>query len=398
MIREKIYTSLAVCLLLLAGCQPKKAEVESVITVPFESANAIDMGQFIEQVHYIQLENHPESAFTDIDKMLVSGENMFMLDKRLEAVFCFDTTGKFKYRIQRVGRGPGEYQELDAMWVKPADKELWLQSFWPSKIMVYNFGGQMLREFKIRWSARDMVRVGEDMLAGYNTSRSNDGVDSLQEGIFLLGEDGKNRGQAKVLGDSSMYWSFGYQRNLEEFENGALLLSQSDTIYRINQKGEVSPDIILDWGKLKYSEDLRRICYNSPASKEVLEGNYVTGKDQLIAFGPIRLFRIFLNGHMELALADLNTRKGIISTQIASSVVKVPLLYPLAKSDQGELIGMYDMSILMAMKESQANRKEDPKTKKFYHEMDSLVESALTRDRPVLWFAKIKQEWLTKTY
>jgi hypothetical protein len=30
--------------------------------------------------------------------------------------------------------------------------------------------------------------------------------------------------------------------------------------------------------------------------------------------------------------------------------------------------------------------------------MDSLIESALIHDRPVLWFAKIKQEWLTKSY
>jgi len=396
--RTIIYSNLAVCLILLAGCQQKMTEVEPVITVPFEPANAIDIGQFIERVQYIQLENHSESAFTDIDKMLVNGANIFMLDKRLEAVFCFDTTGKFRYRIQRVGKGPGEYQELDAMWVKPFEKELWLQSFWPSKIMVYNFDGQMLREFKIRWSARDMVRVGDDMIAGYNTSRSNDGIDSLKEGVFLLGEDGKSRGQAKVLGDSSIYWSLANQRNLEEFENGALLLSQSDTIFKINEKGKVSPDVFLDWGKLKYPEDLRRICYYSPVSKEALSGNYVAGKDQLIAFGPIRLFRIFLGSHMELALADLNTRKGIISSQIASNVAKVPLLYPLAKSDRGELIGMYDMSLLLAMKESQANRTDDPKTKEFYHEMDSMVESALTRDRPVLWFAKIKQEWLTKTY
>ncbi|TSA38890.1 MAG: 6-bladed beta-propeller [Porphyromonadaceae bacterium] len=396
--RTKIYTSLAVCLILLAGCQPKKAAVESVITVPFEPANAIDIGQFIERVHYVQLENHPESAFTDIDKMIVNGENMFMLDKRLEAVFCFDTTGKFRYRIQRVGRGPGEYQELDAMWVKPAEKELWLQSFWPSKIMVYNFDGQMLREFGVRWSARDMVRVGDDMIAGYNASRSNDGVDSLEEGIFLLGEDGKSRGQAKVLGDSSMYWSVAYQRNLEEFGNGALLLSQSDTIFKINQKGEVSPDVFLDWGKLKYPEDLFGISYNSPRYGEAVQGKYVSGKDQLLAFGPIRLFRVFLDSHMELAMADLNTRKGVFSTQITSSVAKVPLLYPIAKSDQDELIGIYDMSLLMAIKESQANRKEDPKTQEFYHEMDSLVESALTQDRPVLWFAKIKQEWLTKSY
>jgi hypothetical protein len=398
MMRIKTYTCLVSCMILVAGCQQKNSGVVSVITVPLESANEIDIGQFIESVHYVQLENHPESAFTDIDKMLVCDKNMFMLDKRLEAVFCFDTSGKFRYRIQRVGRGPGEYQELDAMWVKPAEQELWLQSFWPSKIMVYNFDGRMLREFGIRWSARDMTKVGNNLLAGYNTSRSNDGIDSLDEGIFLLGEDGKSRGQAKILGDSSIYWSVVFQRSMEEFENGALVLSQSDTIFRINTLGEVSPDVFLDWGKLKYPKDLAGILYDSPRSADALGGKYVSGKDQLVAFGPIRLFRVFLENHMELAIADLNTKKGIFSARITSNIGKVPLLNPFAKSDKGELVGIYDISLLMAMKESQANRKEDSMKPGFYHEMDSLVESALICDRPVLWFAKIKQEWLTKSY
>jgi hypothetical protein len=396
--RTRTHISLVFSIILLAGCQPKKSADESVIRVPFESANAIDLGQFVERVHYVQLENQPESAFTDIDKMIVNGGNMFMLDKRLEAVFCFDTTGKFRYRIQRVGRGPGEYQELGAMWVKPAEKELWLQSFWPSKIMVYNYDGEMLREFMIRWSARDMVRVGDDLLAGYNNSRSNDGIDSLDEGIFLLREDGKSRGQARVLGDSSMYWSVSFQRNLEECRNGALLLSQSDTIFKINAAGEVSPDVFLDWGKLKYPDDLIGLSFNSRRLQEGGRRNYVSGKDQLIAFGPIRLFRIILDGHLELALADLNTQKGHFSTRINSGPSKVPLLYPLVKSDQNELIGIYDMSLLMAMKESEADRPQAPNATEFYHEMDSLVETALKQDRPVLWFAKIKQEWLTTIF
>ncbi|MFA6128404.1 MAG: 6-bladed beta-propeller [Bacteroidales bacterium] len=396
--KTKSFFCLAFFILMMAGCHTDNTAEQQVISVPFEHAEVIDMGQFIENIRYIQLQNHPESAFTNIDKMLVFGGNMFMLDKRLEAVFCFDTTGKFRYRIQRVGRGPGEYQELESFWLKPAEKELWLSSFWPSKIMVYNFDGVMLREFKTRWSGNDMVRVGDNTIAVYNTSGCNDGYDSLREGMFLLGEDGGCRGQAKILGDSSMYWSMAMHRCLEETENGALLLSQSDTIFKIDSKGAVTPDIFLDWGSLKFPDDLRRIYFGTPGSEEVFKGNYVTGKDQLVAFGPIRMFEIFIDGHLEFALANLKTRRGSFSTQITCKTASVPLLNPFSKSDRDELIGMYDMSLLIAMKESQSNRKEDEKMNKFFRAMDSLVGSALAQDRPVLWIAKIKQEWLNTTH
>lgn len=393
----KFYACLVFVMIALAGCRSGKAGKEPVINIPFAHTDVIDMEQFIESVRYVQLENHPESIFTDIDKLIVYDGMILMLDKRLEAVFCFDTTGRFRYRIQRVGRGPGEYQELDAMWINRAKKEVWLQSFWPPKIMVYNLNGQMLREFGTRWSARDMVGLNDGLIAAFNTTPSDDGSGRIDSGIFLLGQDGKFKRQAKVLGDSTIYWSLTQQRHLVEYDDGAYLLTQSDTVFKINRDGLVTPDFSIDWGKLKYPEELRGICYGTPGAKDALKGNYVNGKDQLVAFGPVRIFRIFLESHMEVAMADLRTGKGVFSTQLSCTVAPVPLLYPLAKSDRGELIGMYDMSLLQAMKESQAFRKPGAKSHNPYRAMDSLVESALLRDRPVLWFAKIKQEWLTKS-
>jgi hypothetical protein len=393
-----IYCGLALSLIGFAGCRTGKPDTVGVIAIPFERADVIDLEQFIDRVKYVQLENHPESAFTDIDKMIVNGENIFMLDKRLEAVFCFDTAGRFRYRIQRVGRGPGEYQELEAMWIKPEARELWLQSFWPAKIMVYNFEGQMIREFSFLWPAKDMVGIGDNLILGFNPTPTYNGSDTLKEGLFLIDEKGNHQRQALVLGDTTIYWTLGYQRNMEMFDSGALLLSQSDTIFKIDKAGHVTADSWLDWRKLKYPEELRKVCFSDPGYQKAMQGDYVTGKDQLIAFGPVRLFRVFMENHIEFALADMITRKGIYSTQLSCKIAGVPLLFPMTKSDQGDLVGIFDMSILQAMKESKEQRRTDLSNQDIFKVMDSLVESAMNQDRPVLWFAKIKQEWLNKTY
>lgn len=398
MMNTKNIFSLLILLLLLSCCQTRPVDPSPLLTIRFERTDAIDLGPFIESVHYVQLENHPESAFIDIDKLVVSGPNIFMLDKRLEAVFCFDTTGRFRYRIQRVGRGPGEYQELEAIWIREDQGELWLQSFWPSKIMVYNFDGRMLREFGFPWPAKDMIGLGNGLMAGYNPTPSQEGRESLAPGVFLLDENGRNMGQALVLGDSSIYWTLTYQRHLEKYGNGALLLTQSDTLYRITDRGEVSPEILLDWGEWKYPDEMRRICYDTPRAGEALKGEYVHGKDHLIAFGPIRLFRIFLDRHMEFALADITAEKGTFSTRINNRVGQIPLLYPIAVSDRDELIGIYDMSLLLALNESIASRNTEMKSGGLFTALDSLVGSALKEDRPVLWFAKIKKEWLSKSF
>ena len=100
---------------------------------------------------------------------------------------------------------------------------------------------------------------------------------------------------------------------------------------------------------------------------------------------------------MELAMANLSTGEGSFSDQFNSSNVKVPLLYPLGKSDKGELIGIYDIDLLMAYRDSRSSQPKDPKADELYQVMDSIVKSALAQDRPVLWFAKIKNEWLSKS-
>ncbi len=265
-------------------------------------------------------------------------------------------------------------------------------------IMVYSFKGDLLREFNIRWPARDMTGIGDHLIIGYNNSRSSNGKDSLLEGVILFNDDGKYKDQTIVVGGSSVYWTLNYQRNLEQFGKGALLLCQSDTLFRINESGISSPEVFLDWGKLRFPDNLRKIGFNSPRYAEALTEKFVSGKDQLVAFGPIRLFRIILNGHMELAMADLNNRTGSFSDRISSSNVRVPLMYPIARSDRDELMGLYSIELLRAYQESRANRPGNPAGESLYTTMDSLVESALIHDRPVLWLGKIKQEWLSKSY
>lgn len=376
------------------GCKTRSAEPELARIIQFEETNTIDLEMYVGRVSYVQLENHPESAFSDIDKLLADGSDIFLLDKRLEAVFCFDTTGKFRYRIQRVGKGPGEYGELESIWLKPDEKELWLQSFWPPKIMVYTYDGIMLREFNIHWPAKDMTRIADGLLVAYNLTPSNVGKEELKEGLFSMTEEGKAQRQRLILGDSTIYWLLNFQRNLEEYAGGALLLSQSDTVFRIDPGGDVHVDFLIDWGKLRYPDELRSIGYNSPLASEAMNGDYVLGKDQLIGFGPIRLFRAFRNRSMELALTDLTTGKGFLSHQMSCNNTPIPLLFPLGKSNQGKLIGIYDLPLLVALRESVKESKNSEGNRQVMETLDSLTESAINQDRPILWFATIKKEWL----
>ncbi len=378
----------AFCLLLAGGCQDSANSEGKPLEIPFSPAESIDMSQYIGDVRYIALENHPLSAFMDVDKLVVCKGNIFILDKKLRSVFCFDSTGRFRFRIQRVGHGPGEYQDLDAMWVKAETRELWLQSFWPAKIMVFSFEGILIREFKIRWPCRDLILVDSNRLVGFNPDEVEDDKGPLPGGIIIFNEKGEVVSQPLIKGDTTVFWSILYQRYITENMGDALILCQSDSVFRVSGNGDLEIDFQMNWGRKSMPEEWKRRYFSSPEGYDFMAEDVISAKDMLIAFGPIRIFRIFLRNHLEFALADLSTGKGIFSTQINSPKSLLPTIYPLTTGED-ELIGILDMTTLYALKEMQKPANLEADQREMYRRMDSIVEIAITRDRPILWFAKI---------
>jgi hypothetical protein len=352
------------------------------------------MSQYIGDVRYVPLENHPESAFIDVDKLVVSKGTIFILDKKLNAVFCFDSTGRFRYRIQRVGQGPGEYQNLDAMWIKAETSELWLQSFWPPRIKLFSLYGNLKREFKIRWPCRDMLLIDNQRLVGFNPNEVEDDKGPLPGGIIIFNEKGDVVGQPLSKGDTTVYWSVLYQRYITEYNGGALILSQSDSVYCVSDRGDLSIDFQMNWGRKTMPEEWKKRYFSSPEGHDFMREDVISAKDMLIAFGPIRIFRIFYKNHMEFAVADLRTGKGSYSTQINSPNSLLPTIYPLT-SGVNELTGILDMTTLYALKEMDKPANMNADQKEMFRRMDSIVDIAITNDRPILWFAKIKHELIT---
>ncbi len=63
----------------------------------------------VEDYKYIRLETRPECIISNIDKILYRSGKFYILDAKAQALFVFDKDGKFISKIEKPGRGPGEY-------------------------------------------------------------------------------------------------------------------------------------------------------------------------------------------------------------------------------------------------------------------------------------------------
>lgn len=103
-------------MLLLVSCKQQAAPLQPAKPLPVDVtriAHSMIMDSTV-IASVTPLETKIETLIGHIDKMLIREGRMYLLDKEgAKSLFVFDTSGKFIYKINRVGQGPGEYIEPD---------------------------------------------------------------------------------------------------------------------------------------------------------------------------------------------------------------------------------------------------------------------------------------------
>ena len=111
------------------------------------------------------------ALLVQIDRILDWGDRYVVCDAKERQVVIFDTTGHCITRIQRVGKGPGEYGMLMDCAIESVRDELVLYAKNPGKLLWFDRDGKLLRgkslEVSNFWGvSRAGDGVAGDILAG----------------------------------------------------------------------------------------------------------------------------------------------------------------------------------------------------------------------------------------
>ncbi|MCK5821236.1 MAG: 6-bladed beta-propeller, partial [Bacteroidales bacterium] len=112
---------------LLFSCQSEPKQVVDQNTYKAEFVDNIKLSDYFTSLDYVFLEDNPDGLFINADKILFFQDRWYILDRELQAIICFAEDGKFIFRIQTIGKGPGEYLLLTDIMINKTNKELWAQ-------------------------------------------------------------------------------------------------------------------------------------------------------------------------------------------------------------------------------------------------------------------------------
>lgn len=384
-----ITTTLLICII----CSCNHADKDATYPViRFQSEEQLFLSEYFSELSYVFLEKHGESLFARADQIFIRRDNLFIVDFTLNAVLCFDTSGTFRYRIQRPGRGPGEYRELDACWLNPAGDKLYLHCQFPDHTLVFNTDGVLIDEFSGNRGASARVTLPGGDLLSYTLYKSGFGRDTVGQGVFLSDKEGIFTRQILTHGDQTPYWQTHTYKQFAQIGDTSYLISQSDSILSYDSNGNQQVDCLIDWGTRHADPDLRTIAWESPRLGDLSELDVFTWKDYLLVTGELRWFHCGKRNEYHYAIGNTRTGSGRYTQTLVNDLGVLPVTFPIGQSDCGDLISMIGMDLIWAMKENLIMQDTtENKTHGFLQTL-SFVNRAIRDDRPVVVRMKLIHE------
>ena len=154
-----------------------------------------DLDSIVRNHKFTRLETSEECLVGEVYKLSCRNKKYYILDRHLQkALFVFDEEGKFRNRIGRRGRGPGEFIEPTDFIV--SDSTVTVFDMFGHKLLYYNPDGTFIRSVRLPYSIYE-IESGGDGSAIYAVGGDNSKCDSLKYYELLeIGPEGDIR--AKV--------------------------------------------------------------------------------------------------------------------------------------------------------------------------------------------------------
>ncbi|MBS6237806.1 MAG: 6-bladed beta-propeller [Bacteroides sp.] len=105
-------------IILFNACKEEASILEVDRTLIFDSHN-IDtlLCESIKKVDFLVLDINQNSDVSEVNKMIIKNDLIFIGDFHAGKIVVYDIRGKFKFVIDKKGRGPQEYLELRSFTV-----------------------------------------------------------------------------------------------------------------------------------------------------------------------------------------------------------------------------------------------------------------------------------------
>ena len=174
----------------------------------------------------VPLETTPECLISQIDKLEIADDKLYLLDDEQDFIFIFSRQGKFINKIDDIGRGPEEYYELSDFHIDDSLIYVTVGSG-RNKVICYDLNGVYQKSFATGYPTQRITTDSNYIYVYYNfwnRNRYNVGVYDKKENRlvkcykqFSKQQEGVgNNTRCWTSCNNKVYASFPYEYNIYE--------------------------------------------------------------------------------------------------------------------------------------------------------------------------------------
>ena len=226
------------------------------INIPLkEDENILNLSEIVDSLSYIGLETSSECLIGKIDKLITWKNRLVIADKtKAHAIFVFSEQGEFILKIDKVGRGPGEFVTLTDFTIS-AEGDIIIFDGSQRKLIIYSSEGKLIKELTLNFNAESVVFLTNNVVAFYCDFIHNHQLIKNSQYPNLIVYD---LNIEKIL-NADLYFdqnilrqeTVGFVNNFSSLKDGTatLLIPMDNTLYRVFSNDTVSRYYYLNYGE-----------------------------------------------------------------------------------------------------------------------------------------------------
>jgi hypothetical protein len=134
-----------------------------IISINPLNAQKVNYSQIFSAVDYIPIPTDNDFLIGNIDKLLVTENNVLIMDKYItHSVFIFDKMSTKKIQLYKQGNGPGEYISMQDVFFDSDKQEVAIYCNMRKKLLYYNLEGKFVREKPVSFFGARFSPVGKN--------------------------------------------------------------------------------------------------------------------------------------------------------------------------------------------------------------------------------------------
>ncbi len=240
------------------GCRSKK-DVDHKADIPAfdltnlsETIEPFQLSKIAKSITYIPLETNDSLLLKYIRKIIKVGDSYFVLSGN--SIVRFNDEGMFLSKLERIGKGPGEYSGINDFDIDPTGRIIAISTW--GKIMFYNLDGSFIKliDCNVNYinfiDNKKLLTYRNNMLGGEKYSNLIMNI----EGDTIAKFPNRFKFELKNSSVNLPNWEFIHYR----FGNNLFVSEiQDDTLFKVTENNTLSPYMIFNTGKHRITKAAR---------------------------------------------------------------------------------------------------------------------------------------------